>query len=370
MTGHVIPMVDLSRQFSAIKEEIFQMMTQILESSHYILGPRVQEFEKKVAEYVGVADATGVASGTDALHLSIKALDIGEGDEVITTPFTFFATAEAIVYTGAKPVFVDIDLDTFTIDPEKIEEKITRRTKAILPVHLFGHPCDMGRIMEIAMHHHLDVIEDCAQAFGAETLGKRVGGFGAAGCFSFYPSKNLGAYGDGGMITLQDRNLSDRVRSLRNHGAKGSYIHDAVGFNSRLDEIQAGILLVKLRRLDEYNRERRMKASLYTAALSGVVRCPSEKEGAYHVYNQYTIMSGNRDELQKRLREHSVSSVVYYPRPLHMQKALSFLGLREGDFPNAERASREVLSLPIYPELEESSIEKIAGVIAGIPAHR
>ncbi|GAB4408355.1 MAG: DegT/DnrJ/EryC1/StrS family aminotransferase [Thermodesulfovibrionales bacterium] len=362
----MIPMVDLRRQFTGIKEEVFGIVAEVLESSHYILGSKVQEFEKEIASYIGVSEAIGVASGTDALHLSVKALDIGEGDEVITTPFTFFATAEAIIYTGARPVFADIELDTFNIDCSKIEEKITPRTKAILPVHLFGHPSDMEGILEIAKRHGLYLIEDCAQAFGAEIKGKRVGSIGDAGCFSFYPSKNLGAYGDGGMITVNDSKLSDLIRSLRNHGSRGSYLHDTVGFNSRLDEIQAGILLVKLKRVGEYNRKRRQKAELYNALLSGIVKCPSEKEGAYHVYNQYTIMSGKRDEIQRILKKNSISSVVYYPRPLHLQNALSFLGYKEGDFPFAERASREVLSLPIYPELEDSVIERIAEIIKSL----
>jgi dTDP-4-amino-4,6-dideoxygalactose transaminase len=359
----MIPMVDLGRQFAEIREDILTMMSGILESSHYVLGPRVQEFEKKVAEYTGVSDAIGVASGTDALHLSVEALGIGEGDEVITTPFTFFATAEAIVYTGARPVFVDIDPVTFNIDPDRIEEKITPRTKAILPVHLFGHPADMERIMEIAAKHRLSVIEDCAQAFGAQVKERKVGSFGNAGCFSFYPSKNLGAYGDGGMITFDDRALSETLRSLRNHGSKGSYVHESVGFNSRLDELQAGILLIKLGKIDEYNRLRRQKAALYRSLLCDFVGCPKEKEGVLHVYNQYTIMSKERDRIQKTLKEHAISSVVYYPRPLHLQKALSYLGYKEGDCPFAEGASAEVLSLPMYPELEESSIEEIAEII-------
>jgi len=359
----MIPMVDLGKQFAEIKEEIYPMINQIMESSHYILGPKVQEFEKKVADYIAVPGAVGVASGTDALHLSIEALDIGDGDEVITTPFTFFATVEAILYTGAKPVFIDIELDTFNMDCDRIEEKITERTKAILPVHLFGHPSNLDKVMEIAGKYNLFVIEDCAQAFGASVREKKVGSFGDTGCFSFYPSKNLGAYGDGGMITFQDRNLSDRFRSLRNHGSTGSYIHESVGFNSRLDELQAGILLIKLTRLEEYNRRRRQKAALYRDLLCDTVHCPTEKNGAYHVYNQYTIMSKARDAIQRKLKENGISSVVYYPRPLHLQNALSFLGYREGELPLAERASREVLSLPIYPELEESAIEEIAKII-------
>jgi len=359
----MIPMVDLGKQFAEIREEIITMVDQILESSHYILGPRVREFETRITDYLKVSDALGVASGTDALHLSVEVLNIGEGDEVITTPFTFFATVEAIVYTGAKPVFVDIEPETFGIDCSKIEEKITQRTKAILPVHLFGHPSDMEQIMAIAEKHGLYVIEDCAQAFGAEIRGRKVGSFGDTGCFSFYPSKNLGACGDGGMITLKEHRFSDAIKSLRNHGSKGSYMHDSIGFNSRLDELQAGILLVKLKRVDEYNRKRREKALRYNSLLSGVVTCPSEKEGVYHVYNQYTILCRNRDEVQQRLKDNGISSVVYYPRPLHLQDAMNFLDYRQGTFPVAEKASREVLSLPMYAELEESDIEKIAGVI-------
>lgn len=362
----MIQMVDLSRQFTDIREEVFEMISQILESSHYILGPRVHEFERMVANYIGVADAIGVASGTDALHLAVEALDIGEGDEVITTPFTFFATVECIVYTGARPVFVDIEPETFNIDCKKIEEKITPRTKAVLPVHLFGHPSDMVEINEIAERRSLYVIEDCAQAFGAEVRGRKVGSLGNAGCFSFYPSKNLGAYGDGGIITINDMDVAGIIKTLRNHGSKGSYMHDAIGFNSRLDELQAGILSIKLKRIDEYNRKRRQKAALYSELLSGFVRCPSEKENNYHVYNQFTVTSDNREEIQKRLKGNNVSSVVYYPRPLHLQKALNFMGHKEGDFPVAEKASKEVLSLPIYPELEDSSINRIADIIKGV----
>lgn len=359
----MVPMVDLKVQFQGIRDEVFESLRNIIESSNYILGPSVREFEGKISEYIGVSQAIGVASGTDALHISLEALGIGDGDEVITTSFTFFATVEAILYTGARPVFVDIELDTFNIDPNKIEERITDRTKAILPVHLFGHPANMERIMDIAKRHNLYVIEDCAQAFGASIGGNRVGSFGDAGCFSFYPSKNLGAYGDGGMIVVRDEGISRRIRMLRNHGATASYIHDSVGFNSRLDEIQAGILLIKFNRIEEYNRLRKEKALKYNSLLSSIVRCPSERKGFKHVFNLYTIMSDRRDEIQRVLREEGISSVIYYPLPLHLQKALSFLGYKYGDFPLAERASREVLSLPIYPELDDSTIERIANTV-------
>lgn len=359
----MIPMVDLNRQFKDIKEEVVAMMTRILESSQYILGPRVHEFENMVAGYIGTSNAIGVASGTDALHLVLEALGVGDGDEVITTPFTFFATAEAILYTGATPVFVDIDEDSFNINCSQIEEKITPRTKAILPVHLFGLPCDMDAIMNIAAGHGLYVIEDCAQAFGAEYNGRRVGSFGTAGCFSFYPSKNLGAFGDGGIITSNDKDICDMVKVLRNHGSRGAYIHESIGFNSRLDEIQAGILLLKMKKIDDYNNRRRQRAEMYNALLSDIVRCPSERKGSSHVYNLYTIMSARRDDIQKKLRGNGISSVVYYPLPLHLQKAVGFMGHKKGDFPTAEKVSGEVLSLPMYPELEEAAIGSIADMI-------
>src|SRR4030066_2055062 len=259
----MIPMVDLKKQFQEIKEDVFHVLTEILESSRYILGANVSELEKEVADYHGIKEAIGVASGTDALHLSIDALGIGEGEEVITTPFTFFATVEAILYTGATPVFVYIEPDTLNIDVSQIEANITGKTKALLPVHLFGHPADMRTLLNTAKKHRLKIIEDCAQSFGAEANGKKVGSIGDAGCFSFYPSKNLGGYGDGGMIILNNPRLAERIRELRNHGSKGSYKHKRVGFNSRLDEIQAGMLLIKFENIVEYNSKRRQNAALY-----------------------------------------------------------------------------------------------------------
>ena len=362
----MIPMVDLKKQFQEIKEEIFEVITKILESSQYILGPHVSAFEKQVADYHGVREAIGVASCTDALHLSLDALGIGKGDEVITTPFTFFATVEAILYTSAQPVFVDVDPDTFNIDVTQLEEKITEKTKAILPVHLFGHMADMEKISGVVKKYGLKVIEDCAQSFGAELNGKKAGSYGDTGCFSFYPSKNLGGYGDGGTIILNDSVMADTIKKLRNHGSARAYVHERLGVNSRLDEIQAGILLVKLKHIDDYNRKRRQKAALYNELLSDKVKCPVENNGAYHVYHQYTIISQKRDEIQKRLKENGVSSVVYYPIPLHLQEALKFLWYKKGDFPVAERVASEVLSLPMYPELEESAIIKIAEIIRDV----
>lgn len=359
------PMIDLKKQYIEIKDEVLSILNEILESSHYILGEKVREFEADVKRYHGVQEAIGVASGTDALHLSLRALGIGEGDEVITTPFTFFATVEAILYVGARPVFVDIEPDTYNIDASLIEDKITDKTKAILPVHIFGHPADMNAIMNIAKRYNLKVIEDCAQSFGALINSKKTGSIGDIGCFSFYPSKNLGAYGDGGMIILNDPNVADEIRKLRNHGSKGGYRHECLGYNSRLDEIQAGVLIVKLKKIDEYNKKRREKASLYSSLLSDALVCPVERSGCYHVYHQYTIRSAQRDRIQQRLKENAISSVVYYPIPLHLQDALKFMGHKEGDFPVAELASKEVLSLPIYPELDEKDIEITAKIIKG-----
>lgn len=357
------PMIDLKRQYMEIKDEVLLVVNEILESSQYILGKKVAELEDNIRKYHGVQDAVAVASGTDALHLSLRALGIGEGDEVITTAFTFFATVEAIMYTGAKPVFVDIESETYNINATLIEEKITERTKAIIPVHIFGHPADMTNIMDIARKYNLKIIEDCAQSFGASFIGKKTGSFGDAGCFSFYPSKNLGAYGDGGMIILNDTQTAQEVRKLRNHGSKGGYRHECLGYNSRLDEIQAGILLVKFKRIDAYNNKRRENALLYNSLLSDIVICPVEKDGAYHVYHQYTIRSSKRDIIQQCLKDHGISSVVYYPVPLHLQDALKSLGYKKGDLPVTEQVSKEVLSLPIYPELTEDDIRLTSEVI-------
>lgn len=357
------PFIDLKAQYLKIKEEVLTCLNQILESSQYILGENVRKFEEEVSVYLGVKEAIGVASGTDALHLALKALEIGEGDEVITTPFTFFATVEAIIYVGAKPVFVDIDPDKYNIDVELIESKITSRTKAIIPVHLFGLPADMERINSIAQKYGLKVIEDAAQAFGAEIRGRKVGSFGHIGCFSFYPSKNLGCFGDGGLVTTNSPEIAERIRILRNHGSRGRYVHLTVGLNSRLDEIQAGILRIKLKMIDQYNQLRRKKAELYTKYLSEVVKTPIEPEGFYHVYHLYSIKSQRREHIRETLHRHGIPSVVYYPIPMHLQDALKHLGYKEGDFPVAETTSRNILSLPIYPELKDEEVFEISQVI-------
>ncbi|MCX8034369.1 MAG: DegT/DnrJ/EryC1/StrS family aminotransferase [Thermodesulfovibrio sp.] len=357
------PFIDLKAQYVNIKEEILECINEILESSHYILGENVKNFEEEVKTYLGVKEAVGVASGTDALHLALRALNIGKGDEVITTPFTFFATIEAIVYVGAKPVFVDIEEETYNIDPYKIEEKITPNTKAIIAVHIFGCPANMEKINEIAKKYGLKVIEDAAQAFGAKIKDIKIGSLADIGCFSFYPSKNLGCFGDGGMIVTNSVDLAEKIRILRNHGSPGRYIHDTIGLNSRLDEIQAGILRVKMKYIDQYNELRRKKAAIYTNFLNDIVITPKEPLNAYHVYHLYSIRSKERDRIKEMLYNHGFPSVVYYPIPMHLQGALKFLGYKEGDFPITEAVSKEILSLPLYPELPEEEVFQISQII-------
>ncbi|MBI4698518.1 MAG: DegT/DnrJ/EryC1/StrS family aminotransferase [Nitrospirae bacterium] len=358
-----IPMLDLTAQFNALRPEIENAVKQILESGHFILGANVEALEKEIAGYHNVKYAVSLASGTDALHLSLRAVGIKEGDEVITTPFTFIAAAEAIAYVGAIPVFADIDKDTLNIDPSQIEKKITSKTKAIIPVHLFGLPADMDEIMNMARSYDLKVIEDCAQAFGARYKDKAAGSIGDAGCFSFYPSKNLGAYGDGGMLITNDQGIYEKVRLLRNHGSASAYNHSFIGYNSRLDEIQAAILRIKLRHIDSYNQTRAGLAKLYTSAISSVVQCPVEKDDRNHVYHQYTIRTNKRAEIKKALEDNAVSSVVYYPIPLHLQQAFSYLGHKKNDFPESDAAASDVLSLPIYPELPPEKVAYIANIL-------
>lgn len=362
----MIPMIDLKGQYEALRDEIDNTLREILESGHFVLGEHVDALEKEISEYHNVNYAVSLASCTDALHLSLKALGIKDGDEVITTPFTFIAAAEAIVYVGAKPVFVDIDKNTLNIDPSKIHEKITQKTRAILPVHLFGLPADMEELTETAKKFNLKVIEDCAQSFGAKYKGAVVGSLGDAGCYSFYPSKNLGGCGDGGMLITNSRNTYERVKLLRNHGSKMPYKHSFIGYNSRLDEIQAAILRIKLKHIDEYNQKRRNLAQIYSSiinAVSSEVQCPTELSDRVHVYHQYTIRSGKRPAIQKAFEEKFIFSVVYYPVPLHLQDAFRYLGYKENDFPESEAAAKEVLSVPIYPELEPEKAEFIANTI-------
>ena len=359
-----VPMVDLKVQYASIQSEIDAAVLEVMRNTAFILGPQGKALEQSIAAYHGVKHGVGVASGTDALHLALRAAGVGPGDEVITTPFTFIATAEAISYVGAVPVFVDIEADTFNIDAAKIEEKITKRTKAIMPVHLYGHPADMASIMLIARKHGLRVIEDCAQSFGAEYEGRKTGSFGDLGCFSFFPSKNLGCYGDGGMIVTNDETMASRIHSLRNHGSKVRYFHEEIGYNSRLDEIQAAILNVKFKHIEMYNAGRRKNAAVYTGLLRvpGIIP-PTEKRNCKHVYHQYTIRTKDRDAAKKKLDAAGMSSMIYYPVPCHLQEAYRSLGMGPGSLPVAEQAAREVLSLPMYPELTEAQIESVASAV-------
>jgi len=360
-----IQMVDLKAQYLDIKDELDLKLKEIMDSCHFILGPNVEALEREVADYIGVKHAVAVASGTDALHLALRAAGIRRGDEVITTPFTFIATAEAISYIGAKPVFVDVDDKTFNMDVRQIEARITKKTKAIIPVHLFGHPAKMDVVLDIANTHGLKVIEDCAQSFGAHYKFARTGSFGDAGCFSFFPSKNLGCYGDGGMVTTDSDTMAGELKSLRNHGSRKRYYHDAVGYNSRLDEIQAGILRVKLKKIDLYNKSRRDAANAYNEGLAGIpgLTTPREHKGYFHVYHQYTILARNRETIMKALADNGIASAVYYPVPLHLQKCYKRLGYKTGDFPVTEKLAGRVLSLPIYPELPKSGVDLICKTI-------
>jgi len=360
----MIPMVDLKAQYRQIRAEVEPALQAVLESARFILGPNVQAFEEEAADYLGAKHAITCASGTDALHLALAAAGIGPGDEVITTPFTFIATAEAICYVGARPVFVDIDPRTFNIDVGQIEAAITPRTRAILPVHLFGQPVDMAPLMAIARRHHLKVIEDCAQSFGAGIDGRQTGTLGDAGCFSFFPSKNLGCFGDGGMITTDSDELAERLRVLRNHGSTRRYHHSVIGYNSRLDEMQAVILRAKLKRITAYNQGRRAAAHTYTGRLRELpgITPPWEDGRGVHVYHQYTLLTDERDAIMQRLHEARISSAIYYPIPLHRQEV--FAGQYEGiSLPVSESVAERCLSLPIYPELESEQIHTIVDVI-------
>lgn len=361
-----IPFLDLKRQYRSIKREIDEAIQTVLDSQQFILGEEVEEFERRMAEYCGVKHAVGVASGTDALLLSLKASGISGG--VITTPFSFFATAGAIHNAGATAIFADIESDTYNIDAEEVKKvldsKGNEKIKAIIPVHLFGQAAEMDTIMEIAEEYNLVVIEDAAQAIGEEYYGKKVGSIGI-GCFSFFPSKNLGGYGDGGLVTTNDDELADKIRTLRMHGAKPKYYHHLIGYNSRLDTIQAAILGVKLNHLEEWTNKRKDNARFYSKALGDItddeLKTPQIAEGRKHIFNQYTIRvkNGERDKLKEFLEGQGISTAIYYPLALHLQSCFSFLGYKKGDLPAAEKASGEVLSLPIYPELEKEEREYV-----------
>jgi dTDP-4-amino-4,6-dideoxygalactose transaminase len=359
-----IPILDLKAQYATIKDEVTQAISDVCESQAFALGPAVAEFEKNVAAYCGSKHAIGVSSGTDALLVSLMALGVEPGDEVITTPFSFFATAGCIVRLGAKPVFVDVDPDFYNIDPAGIEEKITAKTKAIIPVHLFGQIAPMRAIAEVALQHNLSVIEDAAQAIGASRDGTLAGNLGDCGCFSFYPTKNLGGFGDGGLVTTNSDSLADCIRTLRDHGQKPRYFYKVIGGNFRLDGIQGAVLNVKLKYLDDWNEKRRKNATLYDSLFAGSpVRTPAIDSGNVSIYHQYTVTVPERDELQKYLADNDIGSAVFYPKPLHLQDCFKELGYKEGDMPVAEKLCKEVLSLPVYPELSPEEIEFVAGTV-------
>jgi len=366
-----IPLLNLKAQYQGIKKEIDEILLKVVESQYFILSEEVSSLEKEIAAYVGVPHAAGVASGTDALVLALRAAGVGEGDMVITTPFTFFATAESISVLGARPVFADIDPETYNIDPARVEELLVEaggeereRIKAIVPVHLYGQCADMESIMSMAGRRGLKVIEDCAQAIGAARNGRQAGSFGAAGAMSFFPSKNLGGFGDGGMVVSSDQNLVDHVKRLRVHGSREQYIHEEIGYNSRLDSLQAAILRVKFRKLDEWFDARRALASRYDEAFAPLgIQVPKVAEGNTHTYHQYTIALDDREGLKRHLASKGISARVYYPVPLHLQPCYRDLRYSIGDFPEAEKTAERVISLPVYPELSEREVDYIIGAV-------
>lgn len=360
----MIPMVDLKTQYESLKEDIDASVMDVLANTQFILGPNVQGLEAEVASYLGASHAVSCASGTDALHLALRAAGIGPGDEVITSAFTFIATAEAIAYVGATPVFVDIDPHSFNLDPDLTEAAITPKTRAIMPVHLFGQPADMPRFSAMCQAHDLLLIEDCAQSFGARIGNQQTGSIGDLGCFSFFPSKNLGCYGDGGLVTARDEAHAALLKNLRNHGSDVRYHHDRIGYNSRLDEMQAAILRVKLRHIDAFNAGRRRVAADYRQALTGIsdLHIPHEDGIGEHVYHQYTLLSPKRDRIMKALQSAQVACAIYYPIPLHQQKAFTDWA-EPVSLPHTEAVASQCLSLPMYPELPQDAIAQIADVI-------
>jgi len=366
---NAFPFLDLKAQFAGIRSEILDAVVHTLESQYFILGPEVDALEREVGMLIGCKYAIGCASGSDALILALLALDIGGGDEVITTPFTFVASASSIARVGARPVFADIDPESFNISPRAIEKAITPRTKAIMPVHLFGLAADMNEIQDVASTHRIPVIEDAAQAIGARYEGRAVGSLGVMGCFSFFPSKNLGGAGDGGMVATSDDVLADRLRVLRVHGARKKYEYEMLGMNSRLDALQAAILRVKLRHLEGWTATRRANAERYRELfhefhVETMLKAPETPRGRSHVYNQFTVRTSQRDALREHLKQRRVPTEIYYPKPLHLHRAFAYLGHRAGDFPQSERASAEVVSLPIHPELTEEQQRSVAAAIA------
>lgn len=360
----MIPFVDLRMQYHSIKTEIDAAVLKVLDSTQFVLGPEVRAFEEQFAAFCRTREAIGVNTGTSALHLALLAIGVGPGDEVITTPFTFIATVSAIAYTGARTVFVDIDPATLTIDPAHIEAAITPRTKAILPVHLYGHPADMDPILAIAERHGIAVIEDAAQAHGAEYRGRRIGSIGDAGCFSFYPGKNLGAYGEGGAVTTNVPEIARKVRMLRDWGAERKYHHELKGYNFRMEGLQGAILNVKMRHIERWTEARRACAAYYNdSGLPTLFPTQSVLGDVRHVYHIYAIRHPRRDDIQAALQGNGIATGIHYPVPVHLQLCFADLGYRSGDFPHAEAAAREVLSLPLYPELEPSAQDVVMAAL-------
>ncbi|MCA1816039.1 MAG: DegT/DnrJ/EryC1/StrS family aminotransferase [Acidobacteria bacterium] len=367
-----VPLLDLRPQHEALREELRAALDRVLSTQRFVLGEEGRALESEIARYSNAKHAVGCASGTDALLLAFMALGVGAGDEVITTPFSFFATASGISRTGARPVFADIEPRTYNIDPAKLEAAITERTRALLPVHLYGQCADMDAIKKIAARHNLIVVEDAAQAIGAEDKGRRAGSMGRVGCFSFYPTKNLGAAGDAGLLTTDDDELAARLRRLRVHGGETEYLHREVGINSRLDELQAAVLRVKLPHLDGWSNARRERAETYSLLLTNAklpfdLRVPFIRKRARHIFHQYVVRvaAGLRDPLMEHLKRHGVGTKVYYPVPLHLQECFRPLGYKEGDFPESERAARETFALPLYPELSLEQQRYVVETIKG-----
>jgi len=359
---------DLSLQCRQMQDELHRVLDEVTGTGHFILGKNVKKLEEEIARYLGVRYGVGVASGSDALFLALLACGVKPGDEVITTAFTFFATAGSIARAGAVPVFVDIDPATYNLDVSQVESKITPQTRAVIPVHLYGQPADMEILMEVACKYGLAVVEDAAQAIGSAYGGRKAGSFGRAGCLSFFPTKNLGGFGDGGMVVTDDPDVAEKVRMLRVHGAGKKYYHECLGYNSRLDELQAAFLRVRFPHLEAWTDARRERAVRYgelfrQKGLDQVVKEPYVAPGCLHVFNQYTVRAPFRDELRAFLAAHGVGTAVYYPIPMHLQPAFAYLNYRRGAFPEVERASAEVISLPLYPELTAQEQECVAGLI-------
>lgn len=363
-TTHKVPLLDLVKQYRSIEAEIKAAVDDVLSSGNYIMGKHVADFEQKMADYCNVKYAIGVANGTDALLLVLDALGIGPGDEVITTPFTFFASAEVVSQLGAKPVFIDIDPKTYNFDVSKLEAAITPNTKAIIPVHIFGQPVDMDEVLALAKKYNLYVVEDACQAIGSKYKEQKIGSLGVAGCFSFFPTKNLGGYGDGGMIVTNDEELAKKIKILRAHGSNPKYYHSMIGYNSRLDSLQAAMLNVKLAYIDQWNAARRQKAAVYNEALKGLpIQVPFEKENRYAVYHLYIIQTDLRDELMYFLQEKGISSGVYYPVPLHLQEVYKDLGYDRESLIESEKAAKGTMALPLYPEMTEEEQQYVISVV-------